>query len=242
MSAEILRPISGFADAACWAVQDDTVVYVPQNRSYKEVLKGGTPIEYLVGDEIPTIVGASPSSINVRFTWPRVAPKPELPTFDFIESETFMIGGKDYCYLDHDALLELPWMQKLIEDPMLSVGFNESGHGHRVDMITRDGAIWLRGLASPIYITQNLKKAAELRCVRLGWTEDGWLNSNVIDSIDTIQNIQLYDSYDVMQHHYTFSKKNKSYEVTYFWDEEDDYRDYYEDRYDRYERRRRSYW
>jgi len=53
----------GFSDSRLWSIQDDHVVYIPQNPSYKEILKGGLPIEWFweVEDSTATVTPASPT-------------------------------------------------------------------------------------------------------------------------------------------------------------------------------------
>lgn len=67
----------GFSDSRLWTIKDDHVVYMPQNLSYKETLKGGLPIEWFWEVEDSTAITATPLPQEQQPTLPPHSSIPE---------------------------------------------------------------------------------------------------------------------------------------------------------------------
>lgn len=174
--------ISGFSDAPKWAVKDNAIVYVPQDRSYKEVLLGGTPIEYFAAEDTPTcVIGVKP---RLRSRKTRAKDLEEaVRTYDHQEWDTQIITSGEWVDLTREEILALPWVQRSIADPFASIGINQCW-GYECITVPSDGKIVFTVSGSyqkvSCGIRKNIKKETRLK---LKW-EHGRVDALKFASVD----------------------------------------------------------
>lgn len=175
------RPIAGiFTDSNRWVVSDDDIVYNPQNRSYKEVLLGGTPIEWFFSEEVPTIEGAKIVPLKIRF--PRrdceSCHKPAQQAYDYIEDDKQVINNGAWEQMDKTALLGLPWIAAEEADKWIGIN-TDFGTGAAITNITPAGAIKFSNSDRHSYILRNRNRPTRL-CLFTPQTDDmGWMTHDV---------------------------------------------------------------
>jgi len=166
-----MQTITGFADASKWIVKNGVVVYAPQNHSYKEVLLGGTPIEYFLEGEVPEAV-LGKMEIQVRL--PKIRDDREeekMPTLDFVEDDEQVIGSGGWVDLSKKELLEFPWIKEPYNNKNCLMDINDC-HGFDILGITDAGAILTS--TRRIYIRRNMRKPSRLVLVSLSFYDGKW--------------------------------------------------------------------
>lgn len=233
--ASVSSPVSaGFADSSRWIIRDGGVFYTAQNRSYKEVLLGGTPIEAFFSENGPEIQIAPPERPKIRFTWPRRrrqfcscegcnAPPPV--EYEFIDMDEQVICSGDWVYMDRAALMELPWIKACHADATVELSFNDLwrlGGGSAITNVTPDGGIWFADAYEPVYISTRRSRPNCFRTVYLPLTEDGWIDTNgnaFSRNIESVTTVQPYGDKVV----YTYDGRGKVLVDTSRADDDDDY-------------------
>lgn len=213
-----MQTITGFSDASKWAIKDGEVLYVPQNKSYKEVLLGGTPIEYFIEGQIPEFV-IGERRINVRL--PKIKEKalePVSSVRDFWDDEDFIIHQGGWVNMTKKELMEYDWFSdafilpeydRPIRESTLVVN-NTSGY-HLNDMSEAGGIYHLRDNVM-YYIQKNTIKPSRLRIVSV-CNQNGKRIQSLTDMIYTTQISYWFGGIDYRDNplQYFFDKTGKAW-------------------------------
>lgn len=176
-----------FRDSHRWMIEDGCAYYKAQNTSYKEVLLGGTPIEWFVTGEVPVIPGPAVMPPNVRFVGPRASVVREYDAtaaHDYIDEETHVIGSGDWVVLDCKAVQAMQWTYGRIRI---------NGVPTELSSCDADGAIFEvldredeNCYGTYLYVLQNTRRPQRLRilrskgCVTAADLAGGLLRSTVV--------------------------------------------------------------
>jgi hypothetical protein len=157
--------IKGFADASKWAVKDNNVVYVGQNRTFKEVLMNGTPIEYFIEGEVPECVIGT-KSINVRFQKaPEDKPNIKGSPYEFIDRQHQIIGKGKWVNITKDKLTNYPWFNEDLEISTYVIRLNDSINIF-IDKVSDNGNISTIDNTCRYYICKNVHKPSRLILIK----------------------------------------------------------------------------
>ncbi len=203
-----------FKDSAKWTFHNNYIVYVPQDRTYKEVLLGGTPIEYFVSDQTPTRTIGTPD-IKVRL--PRINAEPahtKPKVYDFQDNEDYYIVNDSWKTLTHEQLLfDYDWIRLSSQIKNAELGFNGCrGLGGPIVEITKDGGI-LTADSNNVrhYIKRNADydiKVVRMDCIDNTWIETEWFGvHDVYISVgnEVVQTFWMYRHYDDWDCEYEYS-------------------------------------
>lgn len=166
-----MQAITGFSDASKWAIKDGEVLYVPQDKSYKEVLLGGTPIEFFIEGQIPEFV-IGERKINVRL--PKIKEKAVEPVGsvrDFWEDEDFIIHQGGWVNMTKKELMEYDWFSEAFITPEYGQAVRESTlivnntSGYILNDMSEAGGIYHSRDQVMYYIQKDTKKPNRLRIV-----------------------------------------------------------------------------
>lgn len=203
-----------FKDSAKWTFRNNYIVYVPQDRTYKEVLLGGTPIEYFVSDQTPTYTVGTPD-IKVRL--PQInaeAVQTSPKVYDFQDTEDYYIGNDSWKTLTREELFVCDWIRLSSEIKNAVLGFNGCrGLGGQITEITKDGGILTAKSNERHYIKHNADN--DIKVVRMDYIDSTWIET------------EWFGVHDV-----DISVDNKVVRTFWMYRHYDDFDYYHDDRYD----------
>jgi hypothetical protein len=188
-----MQSITGFSDASKWVIKDGEVLYVPQDKSYKEVLLGGTPIKYFIEGQIPEFV-IGERRINVRL--PKIKEKavePQSSVRDFWDDEDFVIHQGGWVNMTKKELIKYSWFSDAFNTPEYGQVVRESTlvvnntSAYNLNDMSEAGGMYNSRDQVIYYIQKATTKPNRLRIVSVCYQ-----NGKCIQSLtDTIYSTQI---------------------------------------------------